>query len=322
MKPFISVYGTVYNNVRTLRLSIFSILKALQGFPYEIVIVDNYSTDGSYEELLKLMKRGLPLLIFRKHCSRGTGRHIAAKLARGELLVYIDFDCVYTPILRLMIEEVVKIHKAIGLAIIPRDVYTKLRGFKDFNRAEDIDLWARMHSRGLCSYVPPLKVWIRSEYELPRYPSFLRELRYMKGLKHLKRFFINRMSQVTGGALSFKKIVRESIILQRAGIINLIIKLISFLPFLMLKELSSWKKYAFEAHRDLSNYTYVDVMNLCNMIIPQFLIEKPDLIDVKKLKDLMALIRYVSRFDIRLAINAYIRLRHVVKEMVKIVKNT
>ncbi|MEM3607108.1 MAG: glycosyltransferase family A protein, partial [Candidatus Bathyarchaeia archaeon] len=44
-----SIYGTVYNNVKYIKRCLDSLVKALPNFDdeYELVIVDNYSTDGT-----------------------------------------------------------------------------------------------------------------------------------------------------------------------------------------------------------------------------------------------------------------------------------
>jgi len=48
----ICVYGTVYNNASYVEESIKSIYRP----EYHVVIVDNYSTDGTWEKLLELRK--------------------------------------------------------------------------------------------------------------------------------------------------------------------------------------------------------------------------------------------------------------------------
>jgi len=54
--PLVSIYGTVYNNSYVIEDSILSLRNALPDFEesYELVIVDNYSTDGTWEKLLRL----------------------------------------------------------------------------------------------------------------------------------------------------------------------------------------------------------------------------------------------------------------------------
>jgi glycosyltransferase involved in cell wall biosynthesis len=67
---------------------------------FEMVIVDNCSTDGSLEYLRQLEADGRIRLIVKK-CTRGEGRQIAAENARGEVLVQqVDADQLYKPFLR------------------------------------------------------------------------------------------------------------------------------------------------------------------------------------------------------------------------------
>ena len=49
--PLISIYATVYNNAYIVEQSITSLIKALPNFEenYELVIIDNFSTDGTWE---------------------------------------------------------------------------------------------------------------------------------------------------------------------------------------------------------------------------------------------------------------------------------
>ncbi len=51
MKPLVSVYGTMYNNARTVVNCVLSIQRITNtiGAPWEIVVTDNYFTDGTYE---------------------------------------------------------------------------------------------------------------------------------------------------------------------------------------------------------------------------------------------------------------------------------
>ncbi len=66
------LYGTVYNNASTVEKCIESVWRP----GYEVVVVDNYSTDGTWEKLLEL-RRDFNLKVYRYRCSRGLGRHIA-----------------------------------------------------------------------------------------------------------------------------------------------------------------------------------------------------------------------------------------------------
>ncbi|MGC9180780.1 MAG: glycosyltransferase, partial [Vulcanisaeta sp.] len=69
-KPYITICGTTYQTVKTLDASLSSVVNVFNelGIPYEVVIVDNYSTDGTYEKLLE-WSRKIPLRIYRYKCS-------------------------------------------------------------------------------------------------------------------------------------------------------------------------------------------------------------------------------------------------------------
>ena len=57
--PQVSIYGTVYNNSAYIKNSIDSIIGQFNDFKenFEIVIVDNYSSDGTYEILKEYQKK-------------------------------------------------------------------------------------------------------------------------------------------------------------------------------------------------------------------------------------------------------------------------
>jgi len=87
----ICVYGTVYNNASTVEESIKSVWKP----EYEIVVVDNYSTDGTWEKLLGLRKE-YNLRAYRYRCSRGLGRNIALHMcSENSITAYFDLDTRY-----------------------------------------------------------------------------------------------------------------------------------------------------------------------------------------------------------------------------------
>jgi len=44
-----SICTTTFNNAKRIRTCLESIIQAFDGLDFEIVVVDNYSTDGSYE---------------------------------------------------------------------------------------------------------------------------------------------------------------------------------------------------------------------------------------------------------------------------------
>jgi len=66
-----SFLSTIYNNVNRVNICLDSILYATDGLDVEIIIVDNFSTDGSFEILQKYAHSNPNIRIFRQECSRG-----------------------------------------------------------------------------------------------------------------------------------------------------------------------------------------------------------------------------------------------------------
>ncbi len=91
--PLVSVVITVKNEGRHLRPLFESLL--VQEPPFEIVLVDALSRDGSFEIAQEYARR-FPEKVraVRRYGSRGIGRNAGAELARGELLAFTDGDCV------------------------------------------------------------------------------------------------------------------------------------------------------------------------------------------------------------------------------------
>lgn len=89
------IYGTIFNN----RVYLPDVLASLEKLkPYKLYIVDNFSTDGSYEYL----KTKKDVFIVQRHCKRGIGREIALKkLIRegnsNDIVFAMDFDSYFQP---------------------------------------------------------------------------------------------------------------------------------------------------------------------------------------------------------------------------------
>lgn len=84
---------TVYNSVATIERTLRS-LKC--RYPSETVVVDNCSTDGTYEAIQSLGIANLRAV--REKTSRGEGRNTAIRKARGDVIVMVDGDVEYTGI--------------------------------------------------------------------------------------------------------------------------------------------------------------------------------------------------------------------------------
>jgi len=91
--PLVSIVVTVKNEERHLA----HLLESLVGQepPFEIVLIDALSHDGTYD-IAEAFARTHPGLmrLSRKFGSRGIGRNEGVRLARGDLIAFIDGDCI------------------------------------------------------------------------------------------------------------------------------------------------------------------------------------------------------------------------------------
>lgn len=91
--PELSIIVAVYNGQLTIRQCLESILRQpLENF--EIIVVDNNSTDRSKEIITEFSAKGLVEYIFEKQVGRGAARQAGISVARGKIIVTIDADCV------------------------------------------------------------------------------------------------------------------------------------------------------------------------------------------------------------------------------------
>lgn len=144
MGPKYSICSTSYNSVATVNGFVKPLLNL--GSNYEIIIVDNCSSDGTFE---KLNEYGSELKILRSKCSRGRGRQIAMNLAKGKTIIHVDFDVGYKEI-----EKVVEFYEKTSKSSIyyikskkykcnaciyigEKYTFDLLNGFPDLNHADD-----------------------------------------------------------------------------------------------------------------------------------------------------------------------------------------
>jgi glycosyltransferase involved in cell wall biosynthesis len=90
--PLISVVITTRNEGLHLSQLLESLLS--QEAPYEVLLVDAESQDGTYE-IARGYAQKFPdrFRVLRRACSRGMGRNLGVEMARGEFVAFIDGDC-------------------------------------------------------------------------------------------------------------------------------------------------------------------------------------------------------------------------------------
>ncbi len=92
MKPKISVVVTVYNEEENIRPLIRQITAALEGMEYEIVYVDDGSTDGTLKELYSLDHDRLKVVELKKNYGQSLALMAGIDQASGAYIATMDGD--------------------------------------------------------------------------------------------------------------------------------------------------------------------------------------------------------------------------------------
>lgn len=96
MQPYISVIIPTYNRKEMLKKCLKSVLSVnYPKYRYEVIVIDDGSTDGTYEFLMEVAKEHQNLRILRQE-NRGpaAARNLGIRNAKGEILFFTDDDCV------------------------------------------------------------------------------------------------------------------------------------------------------------------------------------------------------------------------------------
>jgi len=204
--PLTSIYATVYNNAYVVERSVSSLIEALPDFDenYELVVVDNFSTDGTWEKLQKLKKQHKNIRLYRRKCSRGLGRDIALRLTQGDYVMYVDLDTIFQPQFGRIVEKIRQrctSGELWNFGFSTRDTMLHLvGGWKDLNFGED---WELVY-RAIRNKVRINIILTYSFMEnLRKAPSGFAEMRYVRGrLNYYKRKLRNIRDAVKGCNLS------------------------------------------------------------------------------------------------------------------------
>ena len=89
--PLISIILVNYNGVDVIVDCLRSLQQFLHTIPYEIIVVDNASQDGS-PDLIESNFPQVQLLQEQKNWGFGVGNNLAAKVAKGEFLFLLNTD--------------------------------------------------------------------------------------------------------------------------------------------------------------------------------------------------------------------------------------
>lgn len=92
MKPMLSVVVCVYNEEKNIRPLIYRIGTALTGMDYEMVFVDDGSTDATLKELMSVKDARLEIVEFRRNYGQSAALAAGIEYARGAWIVTMDGD--------------------------------------------------------------------------------------------------------------------------------------------------------------------------------------------------------------------------------------
>ncbi len=86
----ISIIIPTYNGEKVIKKCLDSLLDQTYGGDYEIIVVD----DGSIDKTIELVREYPVRLLTQRHSGPATARNLGAKNAEGDILLFIDSDCV------------------------------------------------------------------------------------------------------------------------------------------------------------------------------------------------------------------------------------
>jgi glycosyltransferase involved in cell wall biosynthesis len=114
----LSVVIPVHNEVKTIEAVIDLVIKApVLGLHKQIIIVDDYSTDGTTEKLLKINRPGVEIIISEANTGKGGALQKGFQRAKGDLIIIQDADLEYDSNLFLLIRPI--------LSLVP-DIYNPI----------------------------------------------------------------------------------------------------------------------------------------------------------------------------------------------------
>lgn len=128
-RPALSLVAPVYNEVDNLRPLLARVHEALDGGPaWELVFVDDGSTDGSTERIRELARGDARVrgVIFERNCGQTAATAAGLRVARGALIATLDADMQNDPAdLRLLLAALGEHDAVVGWRVRRRDTWVR-----------------------------------------------------------------------------------------------------------------------------------------------------------------------------------------------------
>ena len=96
MKPKVTIIVPVYNTARYLESCIDS-LKKIEFKSFEVIFIDNHSTDGSFEILKNIDEKNFKVYRNKKNFGQSYSLNRAIKLSKSNFIAIMDSDDVCLP---------------------------------------------------------------------------------------------------------------------------------------------------------------------------------------------------------------------------------
>ncbi|SIS93258.1 glycosyltransferase family 2 protein [Belliella pelovolcani] len=91
-KPLISVVITVYNEEENIKPLLDATYEALKDIDYEVILIEDGSTDGTVAEVKKYADSRTKLIIFNKNYGQTTALAAGIDMAQGQYIATMDGD--------------------------------------------------------------------------------------------------------------------------------------------------------------------------------------------------------------------------------------
>lgn len=146
--PLISISILAYNRIDKTRKCVDSVLKYVQGYDYELILVDNGSTDGTLDYFKSIKHPRKKIIHITKNLGHTYGMHQCIRYMRGQYVTILAND---TYVTKGWIENILKCvlsDKRIGVACALSDNVSNLQSIDlGFNSFEEMQIKAEAFNK-------------------------------------------------------------------------------------------------------------------------------------------------------------------------------